>query len=83
MLNFLVIRLWHISKFTPLTGGEPSMTSSPRPGRTGSGSRSSPSPTPPRGRPRRVKQSSQYQYAEYSEGDITTSGEDEYKPKDE
>ena len=70
MLNFLVIRLWHISKFTPLTGGEPSMTSSPRPGRTGSGSRSSTSPSPRRRRSRRVKQ------AEYSSGDITTSGDE-------
>ena len=36
-----------ISKFTALNV-KPRMTSSPRPGRTGSGSRSSPSPTPPR-----------------------------------
>ena len=36
-----------ISRFTALSVN-PRMTSSPRPGRTGSGSRSSPSPTPPR-----------------------------------
>merc|ERR1712055_1171985 len=74
---------WEISKFTPLTGGEPSMTSSPRPGRTGSGSRSSTSPSPRRRRSRRVKQASQNWYAEYSSGDITTSGDEAYKSKDE
>merc|ERR1739842_75266 len=61
---------FEICKFTPLTGGEPSMTSSPRPGCTGSGRRYSTSPSPRRRTSRRVKQ------AEYSSGDITTSGDE-------
>merc|ERR1739840_70627 len=70
-----------ISKFTPLTAGVPSMTSSPGPGRTGSGSRSSTSPSQRRRKriSRRVKQESQDMYAEYSSGDITTSGDEAYK----
>ena len=70
-----------ISKFTPLTRGQPSMTSSPGPGRTGSGSRSSTSPSQRRRKriSRLVKQESQDMYAEYSSGDITTSGDEAYK----
>ena len=70
-----------ISKFRPLTGEEPSMTSSPGPGRTGSRSRSS-SPSQQRRKriSRSVKLDSQDMYAEYSSEDINTSGDEEYQP---
>ena len=55
-----------ISKFTPLTGGEPSMTSSPRRVRYS----------------KRVKNRT-HSYADFSSGDITTSGDEAYKPNDE
>ena len=69
-----------ISKFTPLTRGQPSMTSSPGPVRTGSGSRSS-SPSQRRRKriSRAVKLESQDMYAEYSAGEITTSGDEAYQ----
>ena len=69
-----------ISKFTPLTGEQPRMTSSPGPGRTGSRSRSS-SPSQRRRKriSRAVKLESQDMYAEYSAGEITTSGDEEYQ----
>ena len=76
-----------LSKFTALN---PSATSSPRTtGRTSPGSRSStsvatlsPSPTQPIDRPRRtgVRQST-YMYTEVSLEDISTSGDEEYIPK--
>ena len=69
-----------ISKFTPLTGEQPRMTSSPGPGRTGSRSRSS-SPSQQRRKriSRSVKLDSQDMYAEYSSEDINTSGDEEYQ----
>jgi len=73
-----------ISKFTPLTGEQPRMTSSPGPGRTGSRSRSSsPSQRTRKRLSRRVKPESQNWYAEFSSGDITTSGDEAYNSKDE
>ena len=70
-----------ISKFRPLTGERPRMTSSPGPGRTGSRSRSS-SPSQQRRKriSRSVKLESQDMYAEYSSEDINTSGDEEYQP---
>ena len=70
-----------ISKFRPLTGEQPRMTSSPGPGRTGSRSRSS-SPTQRRRKriSRSVKVDSQDWYAELSSEDISISGDEEYEP---